>query len=258
MNNTKPIILLVVLILAVGLIFLKPVKKIQHVTKRPEKFIKGVWIKKYPGGYACFKLETPDGIKIICDPYNMDETVTADIVTESHQDADHNDTSRITGEFTLLKEPGEYIVKGIHITGIPGKHNKPDTGITNIIFVFEINGIKIAHFASQGKRPSEDIWAKLKAFNGIDILMIQAFKSPHWEWDEIKMTPKECYTVIDRLKPGIVIPEHGTKGISKDFAKHYHTQVEYIDYDGFVVTGDILKNIRGHKILEMDNNGTAD
>ena len=255
MSKSKIIMVLVVLILAVGVIFLKPVKKIQHVSKRPENFTNGVWIKKYPGGYACFKFETPDGIKIVCDPYNMDETVSADIVTESHQDVDHKDTSMLTGQFTLLKEPGEYVVKGIHITGIPGKHNKPDTGMTNTVFVFEINGIKIAHFASQGKVPSEEMWVLLKAFNGIDILLIQTFKSPHWEWDDIKMTPKECYTVIDRLNPKIVIPEHGTKEISKDFANHYHTQVEYINYDGFVVTKDILKNIRRHKILEMDNNG---
>ena len=137
----KIITVLSFFVIVMALIFLKPAKEIQHVSRMPVNFTEGVWIKKYPGGYACFKFETPDEIKIVCDPYYMDEEVSADIVTESHQHVDHVDTSRIIGQFTLLKEPGEYVVEGIHITGIPGKHNKSDTGMTNTIFVFEIDGI---------------------------------------------------------------------------------------------------------------------
>ncbi len=266
MSKTKILILsLVVLIPTVGAIFLikrnisiesKPVEKERHVSKRPENFTEGVWIKKYPLKYACFKFETPDGIKIVCDPFNMDETVSADIVTESHQDGDHVDDSKITGVFKLYKSPGESVEKGIWITGIGGRHNKGDTEVTNTVFVFDIHGMKIAHFASQGQAPGKDMWAKLEEFNGIDVLLVQAFKNP--DWKNIKMTIDECCGVIDRLNPKIVIPEHGTAGISEDFANHYHTRVEHINYDGFVLTKDILKSTKGHRFLDMDNGGPAD
>jgi hypothetical protein len=266
LSKTKILILTpVVFILSLGVIFLLKenvffgTKKAntpaasnekQHVSKRPENFTTGVWIKKYPKHYACFKFETPDGIKIVCDPFNMDEKVPADIVTESHQHWDHVDISKIKGLYKLYTGPGEFLEKGIWVTGIGGRHDKGDTDVTNTVFVFNINGIKIAHFASQGQVPGKEMWAKLKECNGIDVMLVQAYRTPNW--GDIKMTVDECYGVIDRLNPKIVIPEHGTKGISKDLANHYHTQVEYINYDGFVVTKDILKSIKGHKILDMD------
>lgn len=254
MSKIKIIRILLILILVSGSIFESSSgEKKQLISKRPENFTEGVWIKKYPSNFACFKFETPDGIKIICDPFNMDETVSADIVIESHQHGDHTDTSKITGNYKLFQSPGEFEEKGIRITGIGGSHEKGDADVTNTIFVFDINGIKIAHFASQGDIPNKKMWAKLEAFKGIDILLVQAFKNP--ETKEIKMILEDCYVVFDRLNPKIIIPEHGRAEISKDIAKHYNTSVEYINYDGFVITKEILKNIKGHRILDMDNNG---
>jgi hypothetical protein len=253
----KPLILTVLALcaLSVGCVSPKPDERVRLVSKSPQNFTEGVWIKKYPFDYACFKFETPDGIKIVCDPFEMDDTVPADIVIESHQDGDHNDAKKITGLYKLIQSPGEYEEKGIRITGIGGRHNKGDTAVTNTVFVLDVNGIKIAHFASQGQVPSEEMWAKLEALNGIDVMLVQAFRKP--EYGYVKMTVDECCSVIDRLGPKIVIPEHGTDGISEDFANHYHSQVERVNYDGFVVTKEILKSIEGHLIIDMDNKGPA-
>jgi len=217
---------------------------------KPDNFTEGLWIKKYPGDNACFKFETVNGIKIVCDPYIMNETVSPDIVTESHQDADHVDTSKLTGNFRLFKQPGIFRVKRIRITGIPGQHNKRDRAVTNTIFVFEINGIKIAHFASQGQIPNDKMWKMLEEFKGIDILMIQGTTNSLFM--NIKMTDGECLNVIDRLNPKIVIPEHGSSRICENFARYYGTKVDYIDIDGLIITGDNLKSIKGRRIINMD------
>ncbi len=251
MSKIRIIRVIAILILTAGVIFSKSAEVIQHVSKRPGNFSKGVWIKKYPKNYACFKFETPDGFTIICDPFEMDETVSADIVTESHIDADHTNTSKITGFYNLFRNPGVYEENGIKVTGIGGWHDKAGpANETNTIFVFEINGIKIAHFASLGQAPSKEMWAKLDAFNCIDILLIQVFSDAHVY---IKLMVGESCEIIDRLNPKIVIPEHGTPGISKSIAEHYHTQAKHINYNGFVVTQEMLKNINGHRIFDMDN-----
>jgi L-ascorbate metabolism protein UlaG (beta-lactamase superfamily) len=222
------------------------------LSNNPDNFTEGVWIKKYPYNDACFKFETPDGIKIVCDPNDMDETVSADIVTESHIDGDHTDTSKISGFYNLYRNPGEYMQKGIKITGIRGWHDKAGPfNETNTIFVFDINGIKIAHFASQGQFPDKEMRAELDALNGIDILLIQAYYPDSYVY--VKMTLDECCKVIDMLNPKIVIPEHGTPGIGKFIAERYHTQAEHIGHEGIVITKDILKNIKTHRILDMDN-----
>ena len=113
----------------------------------------GIRIKKYPGNYTCFRIITSDGKTLILDPYNMDETVNTDIVTQSHQHYDHNDNSRIIGDYHLITKAGKYEIEGVSISGINGSHNNTDPSgkNTNIIYLFEIDGIRIAHFASQGK-----------------------------------------------------------------------------------------------------------
>lgn len=254
MRGARVIAMIAVLVLSVGCVSTRPAATKQDTPGTPPDFTEGVWIKKYPGNYACFKFETPEGITIVCDPFGMDEKVSADIVTESHQDYDHVDTSMITGLYKLYRGPGEFpgefVEKGVFVAGIGGKHNKTDTEVTNTVFVFDINGIRIAHFASLGQAPSEEMWEKLNELGGIVVLLIQACTDPAWK--SIKMTLEECCSVVDRLNPRIVIPEHGNMGISEDIARHYHTQVQHEGRGGFVVTKGLLRSINGHRILDMD------
>lgn len=84
--------------------------------KMPENFTEGIYIKKYPDNFACFKFETPEGIKVIVDPYNMNETVEPNIVTESHQHWDHTDLSMLKGNYTLITTAGEFSENDIEIT----------------------------------------------------------------------------------------------------------------------------------------------
>ncbi len=215
--------------------------------KKPENFTEGVWIKKYPENYACFKFETPEGIKIVADPYMMNETVQPDIVTESHQHSDHVDASKLQGTYKLIKETGSFSEKGIKITGYQGKHNKGEMSESNIIFVYEVNGLKIAHFASQGELPSDETLGQIK---NADVLLIQASIKP--EYANSKMNLEETKYIIDKLNPKIVIPEHGSENLGKALAAYLGLKVEFIENGEVTVTKSGLDAAKSLRVLDLD------
>ena len=215
--------------------------------KKPENLTEGVWIKKYPENYACFKFETPDGIKIVADPYMMNETVQPDIVTESHQHADHVDVSKLKGTYKLIKETGSFSEKGVKITGYQGKHNKGEMSEPNIIFVYEVNGLKVAHFASQGELPSDETLDQIK---NADVLLIQASIKP--EYANSKMNLEEAKYIIDKLNPKIVIPEHGSENLGKALAAYLGLKVEFIKNGEVIVTKSELDAAKSLRVLDLD------
>jgi L-ascorbate metabolism protein UlaG (beta-lactamase superfamily) len=170
----------------------------------------GIGIVKYPRNQTAFKFITSEGVTIITDPYGMDETVAADIVTESHSHSDHADVSRITGDYSLITETGSYDVQGVHIEGYPGVHDDGDESVTNIIFVFEIDGIRIAQCGSQGAVPDEET---LEQIGDIDILIIQ-FMDYY-----TKMSPDQASQVARALNAKIIIPAHGDPEKNDEFAE---------------------------------------
>lgn len=216
-------------------------------TKKPENFTEGIWIKKYPENYACFKFETPEGIKIVADPYMMNETVQPDIVTESHQHSDHVDVSKLQGTYKLIKETGSYSEKGVKITGYQGKHNKGEMSEPNIMFVYEVNGLKIAHFGSQGELPSDETLEQIK---NADILLIQASIKP--QYANSKMNLKETKYIIDKLKPKIVIPEHGSENLGKALAAYLGLKVEFMKNGEVIVTKSELDAAKSLRVLDLD------
>ncbi len=215
--------------------------------KSLKNFTDGVWIKKYPENFACFKFETPEGVKIIADPYMINEIVKPDIVTESHQHDDHTDVSRLQGTYKLIKETGSYNEKDISIIGYSGKHNKGDVTETNIIYVYEINGIRIANFASQGELPRDEVLEKIE---NVDVLLIQTSIKPGYA--DSKLNLEETRAVIKRLNPKIVIPEHGSENSGKALATYLGLNVEFIKSGEIVVTRRELNALKRLRILDLD------
>jgi hypothetical protein len=217
--------------------------------KKPVIITEGILIKKYPGNFACFKFETPDGIKIITDPYEMDETVEPYIVTESHQHGDHTDVSKLKGTYKLINTIEDFSEKGIKIKAYSGKHNKGDTEGTNYIYVFDINGIRIAHFASQGELPTDET---LKKIGKVDILLIQASFKP--QYADSKLNVNECAAIIKILDPKIIIPEHGAIKMGQVIADKLGIKLEHLNTGELAVTRNGLDTL---KKIEVDNLDTG-
>lgn len=171
-------------------------------------------IKKYPNLYTAFKIEVQGGATIITDPFLMDETVHADIVTESHQHGDHTDVSSILGPYQLFKEPGIFDVAGVKITGVGGVHNKPasmNQNNPNVIFVFDLGSIRVAEFGSQGDLPTPPMFAQI---GKVDVLIIQVYKDSVYKLDMI-----DAQKIVEQLSPRVIIPAHGDPSINEELAK---------------------------------------
>ena len=132
-------------------------------------------IKRF--AHSCFLLQSEGGTRILTDPcdpatgYNVGP-VEADCVTESHQHHDHNYAAAAKGrDVKVISAPGEYTVGDVKITGIPCWHDEMQGAKRggNIIFVFEMDGLRLAHMGDIGHLPDE---ATLKAMGHIDILLI--------------------------------------------------------------------------------------
>ncbi len=84
-------------------------------------------------GQSCFQILTnpkKNGqVSIIIDPF--DETLglripkmEADVLLISHDHYDHNNIKAVSGDYFLIKNPGEYEIKGVFIKGIQSYHDK--------------------------------------------------------------------------------------------------------------------------------------
>ncbi len=200
-------------------------------------------IHKYPDNYTCFKLETSTGVIIITDPYAMDEGVQADIVTISHDHADHADFSRITGKYDLIDKAGSFNEKGIQITGVTGYHNKGDTGTKNIIYIFDIDGIRLAQFASQGEVPTEEMFTRI---GNVDILIIQIYGTKNG-----KLSAQEAGSIAQRLQAKIVIPAHTDTSQTDVLASFLGVPSEKIATGELIVTKADLEQMTP-KVLTLD------
>jgi len=154
-------------------------------------------------GHACFKLVS--ALTIITDPY--DNSVgyplpqdTCDIVTISHSHFDHNYTKSLKGSFKIINSEGKFEIKDVKVNGIKTYHDKVKGAQRgeNIIFLIEMENLRICHLGDLGHILSEDC---IKKVGKVDILLIPVGGT-------YTINAKEAKEVVFQLKPAIVIPMH--------------------------------------------------
>ncbi len=211
-------------------------------------FTEGIWIHKYPKNYTCFRFQTPSGVIIITDPYNINTAVSPDIVTISHHHGDHKSFTNIINTNMVLDVVGEYTYKGIKITGLEGRHYRISSGIDtdtmNNIYVFDVEGIRIAQFASQGEKPTKAMFDKI---GRIDILIIQISS------DVTKMTLDECEEVVTAIGTKIIIPAHGDPPLSVPFSKQIGGSLVKIPLGDIIITRKYIDSLKKPEVLVLDN-----
>lgn len=165
----------------------------------------------YWGGQALFKLKGKNATVII-DPFNQDFTglklpkdLVADVVLSTHDHGDHNNTAAVntlTGEkaFTF-KEPGEYEIRGVVITGISSFHDNSqgsERGENTIFHIF-FDGLNIVHLGDLGQsKLTED---QINKLGQTDILLIPVGAV-------YTISSKDAATIVSQLEPKIIIPMH--------------------------------------------------
>lgn len=161
-------------------------------------------------GHACFYIITNAGVRILTDPYEPGAYSGAvgykkidyvcDIVSISHAHADHCYIADLKGSPLVIREPKEHLFKGVNIKGIESFHDKCEGRERgkNIIFIFEADGLKIAHLGDLGHNLGLN--ENLKLYE-IDVLFLPV-------GGVFTINAEEATIIINNLKPRIAIPMH--------------------------------------------------
>jgi len=165
-------------------------------------------------GHSCFKLKGEMG-SVVTDPFD-DKAVgitlphlNAEIVTISHNHADHNAKEKVKGTSKrekpfIIDFPGEYEVGGISVFGIKTFHYQvegAERGI-NLVFKFLIDGLSICHLGDLAHQLDEK---QLDAIGMIDVLFLPV-------GGPFSLMNDEAIKVANAISPSILIPMHYNDG----------------------------------------------
>jgi len=166
-------------------------------------------------GHACFWIRTGN-VSVLFDPFPPSLGIrvppnasTPSIVTVSSTQERHSSLQIVGGKPTILNNPGEYEVSGLHIKGLRTSlvpfdvDEEPD--IWNTIFIVETEGLTVCHLGS---------------LNGpLTARQIEELSSPHILLVPIgghgSLTAASAAELVNTIEPKIFIPmvyaQPGTK-----------------------------------------------
>lgn len=160
-------------------------------------------------GHSAFLITSSGGVKIITDPYLAGAfngaisykpiKMEVDVVTISHNHADHNNTDGIKAG-VICKDISERTVKGIRIYGVESSHGGARG--SNVIYVIEVDGLRIVHLGDLGVELNG---GQMKKIGRIDVLMVPV-------GGNFTIDSKTATRVIEVSKPSCVIPMHYKTG----------------------------------------------
>lgn len=161
-------------------------------------------------GHSSFLIVSSDGRKIVTDPYTTGAyqgtfnyapiRISPDIVTVSHEHADHNGAADLPNHFDVVSGAEERTVQGIKIKGVEAAHDSESGAVRgmNVIFVMEIDGMRVCHLGDLGHVLSAHQIAQI---GSVDILLVPV-------GGYYTIGPDEADQVIKQLNPKIAIPMH--------------------------------------------------
>ena len=164
-------------------------------------------------GHSSFKItgksDEDQNITIVTDPFDAKSvgfnfpTTEADIVTISHNHADHNSTEKIKpkeGNLFIADTPGEYEVADMRIYGLNSFHDNKSGSErgNNTIFIYDFKEARVAHLGDIGHDLTSDLIEELE---NVEILMIPT-------GGVYTIDIKLALEIIGEIEPLIVIPMH--------------------------------------------------
>lgn len=156
-------------------------------------------------GHSCFRLVERGLASIVTDPFDHRVVgyeplkLRADVVTISHDSPSHNFLDGVKGTSHVITGPGEYEIGGVFITGVQTNHRngKEDTP-RNTLYVFDYNGINVAHLGDLNHVPSQ---TEVENLGTVHIALVPV-------GDGASLNAAKAAEVISLLEPNIVIPMH--------------------------------------------------
>ena len=168
-------------------------------------------------GHASMLITSSEGLEIITDPYTPAAfglkyapiNTEADIVTVSHDHADHNNLSSVKGSPEIVDRSGAHNIKGVEFRGVDCYHDesKGSQRGSNIIFCFTVDHVRVCHLGDLGHtlKPED-----LVEIGNVDVLMIPV-------GGNFTIDAKTAADVCRSIAPRVVIPMHFRNDRCPDF-----------------------------------------
>lgn len=152
-------------------------------------------------GLSCFRLAERKHATIVTDPFNPSlgldlPNLKADVVTISHEAKGHNYAAGVSGYKHILNGAGEYEIGGVFITGI--STNSSESGLHNVLYVFDFDGVTIAHLGDMQKVPTQ---TQIEPLEEISILLVPIGGGN-------SLNAAQAAELVSMLEPKIIVPMH--------------------------------------------------
>ena len=164
-------------------------------------------------GHSCFRLTERSYGMVVTDPYDNKVIgydplkLKAEIVTVSHDAPGHNNSDAVKGTTHVLTGPGEFEIGGVFITAVQtdsaGKKTKDVT--RNTIYVFDYDGITVAHLGDLQKIPTQ---SEIELLGTVNVALVPVGGGN-------SLNAAKAAEVVSMLEPNLVIPMHYSTPDSK-------------------------------------------
>lgn len=163
-------------------------------------------------GQSCFKLKGKNAT-VVFDPFDpefvgfkLPRDLSADVVLTSHEHKDHNNFKAVAqsplGKSPMVfKDPGEYEVSEVVITGINSFHDNTEgseKGLNTIFHLF-FDGLDIVHLGDLGQSKLTE--EQVAQIGETDILLVPVGSI-------YTIDAKAASDIVSQLEPKIIIPMH--------------------------------------------------
>jgi L-ascorbate metabolism protein UlaG (beta-lactamase superfamily) len=134
--------------------------------------------------------------------YPKPDGVSAGLVLVTHEHADHNGVETIGGDPAVLRSTAGHLESPVgEVVAIASEHDEA-AGTQrgpNTIFVFSLDGVRIAHFGDFGQTGLREEQAT--AIGQVDLVFLPVGAGP-------TIGPEQASAIVERLSPRWVVPMH--------------------------------------------------
>lgn len=157
-------------------------------------------------GLSCFRLTERGMASVVTDPYDHNSTgfnplkLRGEIVTVSHDAPGHNYISAVKGRSRVITGPGEFEIGGVFITGVQTNNRSKSSSkeLRNTLYVFDYDGITVAHLGDIKKVPNQ---TEVESLGGVNVALVPVGGGG-------SLNAAKAAEIVSLLEPGIVIPMH--------------------------------------------------
>jgi L-ascorbate metabolism protein UlaG (beta-lactamase superfamily) len=155
-------------------------------------------------GHSCFRLTERNFVTVVTDPYDSKAIgydplkLKAEIVTISHDAPGHNNSDAVKGTTHVLTGPGEFEIGGVFITAVQTDGAKKKEKVRNTVYVFDYDGITVAHLGDLQQIPTQ---SEIELLGTVNVALVPVGGGT-------SLNAAKAAEVVSMLEPNLVVPMH--------------------------------------------------